>query len=435
MSRAKGVAVFVLTTAALPVGCAWSYGVVWRVHKEPGVPCADVLKAEVAISHRGDVQRMIVALTLEAPRNEQLLWLFPLPAPASQSRVTALRSFPRFFGHDPCWGGRAWIHAFLLVSRATQLYPMLFEHVFLPDPVAKLSYYPNRFRGRSAGVQANIVAAGSPEALSKAVAKRGLHASLATLSPFEFWLSRREPSAFVMATIEVRPRTGGGAAISGPSRACVFVEFPSSHAVLPVPPANVDGTGRRDSVVYVMDYVQAQCSAEMASTFESTYRYQSRFGPGVPASFLEGLPREQAPVTVVRFTGPLSGLGHTLRFLPAQPPGLAYAELVESLSSRATLTLLAHILLILAFSHLAAGLTGLLLFRRWRGYARLGALNLLSIVGMFIAMGRLRVLYGDGRTPTFVSRASRWKFCGLFSAVYVALTVLAGSILLLPFPK
>jgi len=421
--------------AVLPTGCAWSYGVVWEAREGVWAPCTGVVKSEIAISHRSDVQRMIVAVTLDTPRNEPLLWVFPLPVAASQSRVATLRSFPRFFGHDPCWGGRAWIHAFLLVSRATQLYPMLFEHIFLPDPVAKLPYYPNRFRGCRARAQASVVSAESRAALTSALAERGLHGSPATVSAFDPWLSRREPSAFVMATIEAGPHASEDAASSRHRRACVFVELPSSQAVLPMPPVAADAAGSHELVVYVMDYVRAQCSAKAASTFGSTYRYQSRFGPEVPSSFMEGLPREQAPVTVVRFTGPPAGLSHTLRFRPAPPPGLAYAELVESLSSHAALTLLAHALLILGFSHVAAGLTGLLLFRKWRGYARLGALNLLTIVGMAIAMSRLSSRYRAGRTPPFASPASRWQFLGLFSAVYVTLTILAGAVLLLPFGR
>ena len=423
MSRVRGVVAFAVATAALPLGCAWSYGVV-RGERDG----TRVLKSEVAISHRDGVQRMIVALTLDAPPDEQLLWVFPLPAPASQSRVTALRSFPRFFGHDPCWGGRAWIHAFLLVSRATQLYPMLFEHIFLPDPVAKLPYYPNRFRGHRAGVQTSIVAADSPAALSRAAVERGFRTSPTALSPFEPWLLRREPTAFVMTTIAAGPCRGGDVAKSGPSRACVFVEFPSSHAALPVPPANVGATGSRDLVVYVMDYVQAQCSTETASAFESAYRYQSRFGPGVPDSFLAGLPREQAPVTVIRFTGPLSGLGHELRFRPAHPPGLAYAELVESLSLHMGHAWAARLALILALSYMGAGTAGLLLFHKWRQYAWLGILNLLTIVGMAVIVYRRR-----SHQPSFRTQTAVWQFCGLFSVVYVLLTILAGYLLLLPF--
>lgn len=434
------VSALILLAALASAGRAWGCGVAFRENRGNDTARVHPARVDAAISHRNGVQRMIVALTAAPARAERLLWVFALPAEASRVRVEPLDAFLRFYGHDPCWGGRAWIHAFLLVSRATQIYPMLFERLFLPDPGPSLRSHSNRFRGSRADVHAEAVAADSAAALVDASAARGFHLPADAFAPLEAQFASAPSRTFVVAVAEPPARSLAhkaelprGHQDADASRVCLFVEFPTGRATCPLPVQAGHGVSLRDFTIYVMGYVKPQCASELAGDWEVLYRFQSRFGPDAPDAFRRGLPPERIPCTVIRAASSGSYRGSEIRLTPTRPIGIAYAEFVESLSFHIGLEWLVRILLILCFSYLSAGIAGMVLFGEWRGYAAFGLMNLLTIVGLTVA-ARCRYARPDRDRPgaRFASRASAMRFCALFSLVFVALTVLAGFVLLLP---
>jgi hypothetical protein len=68
------------------------------------------------------------------------------------------------------------------------------------------------------------------------------------------------------------------------------------------------------------------------------------------------------------------------------PPNVAYARIIDSVWPGAFLFL--DIVVVLILSYVSAGLSGLILFRKWKPYARLGFANLATIVAINVAIGR-----------------------------------------------
>jgi hypothetical protein len=82
-----------------------------------------------------------------------------------------------------------------------------------------------------------------------------------------------------------------------------------------------------------------------------------------------------------------------------------------------------------AISYLSAGVSGLLTYRKWRGFAEFGFLNLLSIIAMGIVMNYKK----GGISEMF--RQNKWKariFLAFFSVMVVLLSFALFAMLKMP---
>ena len=277
--------------------------------------------------------------------------------------------------------------------------------------------------------------------LADCIGRAGIGVPADVLTPLSVYLG--EGRAMVLATMAA---PGGhlsrkaGATDGGRPGAlrqlCLYAEFPSKQVVFPMPLQRPGQASSRAVSLYVMDYVRPTCAAAAADGLQLQYRFQSRFGRGVADAFKRGLPSEHIPYTLVRFPGSRPGSSLDLRFTPGRPASIAYAESVESLALNVGSAVLTGAAAVACLSYVSAGLSGLLLFGLWRGYARLGLCNTLTIVGVAIAVHRERVRRDRyQQLPRFATSASATGFCALFSAIYVALSAAVQLLLMLPLGR
>ncbi len=351
----------------------------------------------VAIAYRDGVQRMLVYVPLAAGAT----WVMPVPARARDVRVSICQGFPRFSGHDAYWGARCWVHGFLMVARATQIYPMFFEFAFLP---------PRPHGGHSPWRQATI----PREHLSVRVAKAGdpaLPEGEGLLKPY-----LTGEHAFVVLTAKDEP-----APTRLPRAACVYVEFPAPRPICPLWARQKGAQGI--GLVYVMGYVRPV--RPLGKGWSIKRDILSRFSPHTPARFKEGLPVERIAHTTFQYDAPAGWPARDIEFERHRPRGIAFAKSIESLSYGPFGSLLTALAVAGFLAYVSAGLAGLLLHRRWWGYARLGLWTCLTVVGMGLVLAYQTAHPAPGRAPRFRSRGAAIGFCVLFSAIFVALSVVA----------
>ena len=91
------------------------------------------------------------------------------------------------------------------------------------------------------------------------------------------------------------------------------------------------------------------------------------------------------------------------------------------------------IALVAVLSYVAAGVSGVLLYGQWKGYARLGLWNLLTLVGLVLAIRHVPGERGE-KLRSVVTRRGRptTKFWHLFTVLYLVLAVALHLALLGP---
>ena len=121
------------------------------------------------------------------------------------------------------------------------------------------------------------------------------------------------------------------------------------------------------------------------------------------------------------------------------PPNVAYARIIDSVWPGAFLFL--DIVVVLILSYVSAGLSGLILFRKWKRSARIGFANLATIVGLYFAIrsalrsGRLLVNCENSSSacqPSLSEETVRRKarrFLFLFTLFFLLGTVLLQALL------
>lgn len=88
------------------------------------------------LSCDGTTQRMLIAIELDRPdsaTNSRALWLLPIRAAAADVKMDLMKDMPRLVGHDPRKQASDWFYQLGAITRLTQVWPMLFDSLFLPS--------------------------------------------------------------------------------------------------------------------------------------------------------------------------------------------------------------------------------------------------------------------------------------------------------------
>jgi len=173
----------------------------------------------------------------------------------------------------------------------------------------------------------------------------------------------------------------------GARQPALYLEFPTNRAYYPLRPTRVYGDGVIPIRLYVSGYVDPQAPARISG--ETKTRYYERDEPVEkgPTKFLQSLPPSPFAYTAISIRAPARDFTDDIWFAPREePPSFKLAQLMLRIGPM--IFLLAPIL-ILIISYVAAGLVALWVGKPWSRFAALGFWNLLTAVGLWVALGRL----------------------------------------------
>jgi hypothetical protein len=333
------------------------------------------------------------------------------------------------------------IHANMMLVRATQIYPLCFETIlllhasFAHDQVEKW------------GIRAETITAKSVDDLATYLREKKTGIAKQHLTTFEPYLN--ENYVLVVAWIASREQVlkefPDHDLRWGERRPCLFVAFPTERAFYPLRPTRLYGNEITPVRLFVVGHMQAHTAPALAKLLRVSYCEQSD-PPKSPPRFTEGLPAGKFPYTGIRLDTAAEEFTDDLYFSPVKedPPGVAYARLIDSAWLGTLLVL--DVVVVVVLSYVSAGLSGLILFRRWKGYALIGLANLATIVGLYVAIRiaaksqRLFVTSQDGSRATGQTgwrektgvRRKTGRFLLLFTLFFVLGTVVLQLILRLP---
>jgi hypothetical protein len=401
---------------------------------------------EAVIINRDGIQTMRIAVKLNLDASERAVWIFPIPASPGEGKVDISDNFPQLRGRDPRQSVKQSITDLTLISACTQIYPILPAALFMP------SLLRGRERGSIEqsldkwGMHCEVVRVESIEGLRALLKKADTNIVTEQIKSFEPYCSKDWALVLAWVTSETEllrqfPDYKEKQYLSYGRVPCVDVRFPAARPFYPMRPTGGYGSKAVYVRLYIMDYMQIAPECRIASLADIRHFKQSA------ADLKESAPEllkffspetAEIPYTRVTFNAEASKYVDDLWFEPTQPKGMKYAEVIEAFLFSPWLEALALLLNIGVLSYLSAGLAGLIVVGKWRGYAQLGLWNFLSLYGMYIIVRNLQDERGEklrGEIKPILGTditTYRRGFLFAFSVFFMVMTIGLGVIFQLP---
>jgi hypothetical protein len=369
------------------------------------------------INWHDGIQQMAVSMRLTPDMNS--LWIFPLKCESSQVKFSQTKNFPQFYGADFRETAANTLDYVNYAVIATQLWTIPLCHFWAECPDSNFGYRSSEVDQN--GVHIELLKADSVPELAVQLKERGRYMQETALANYAKYLNKEYSLLAVWRESNEPNIMQSNSRRSHRQRACIYVEFPSEKPSY-LMPQKFGGRGRFSLTLTGFWQIaeQEQSKAVQCNQFVS-------LNANVPDSFKQSLPQKNIPFTTFSLVGESNSVPNELALVSGRLKGTAYTDAVSKMSC---LELTALGLAVLAvISYFSAGISGLLIYRKWRGYAELGFANLLSIVAMGIVMNYKK----GGIYEAF--RQDKWKprlFLAFFSVIVALLSFALFAMLKMP---
>ena len=393
---------------------------------------------KAVVLHRNGTEKLVIAISLDLEDEDNAVWIFPVPGSPDQVKLDVLNAFPVFHGKDVLQEGRASLRALFPGVRATQIYPLILE---LGTSAGRMGGVSRHGEVEKWGIHAETVTASSVDDLASYLETKEVRIPSKSLATFDTYLS--DEYTLVLAWISSRAELlrefpqyepqrdrSGELAPRWPS---LYVEFPTERAFYPLRATSGYGNTTIPLDVWVVGHVKVDTSVSLAQKLSVSHYVQKSYPKGIPDQFGDALPWKDIPYTRVSIYTAARFLEDDLWFSAGAPIGARYAHAITALSETPVAITLVGLFIVVALSYLSAGLSGLALLGKWRGYARLGFWNVLTLVGLIIAVRRTdSEMWKRADGATAERDAPRMGFCIAFTFTYLILSIILQLILRFP---
>jgi len=375
---------------------------------------------------------MVIAIDIDLEEAEEAVWIFPIPAPGSRAKLDVVDSFPGFSGDDVMEEAAEDIDDLTMLAMATQIYPLAYlAGAGLTagggkDAVAQYAEIEKW------GIHADLVSANSVDDLDAYLREKKATLAREELTAFETYLSAEH--ALVVVWIadreEVRrqfPQYGERHAGLSGRTPCVYVEFPTELPFYPMRPTSAYGDAVIPVRLFIVGFVEPRAASSLARRMKVSYCVQRRLPSGAPPDFMDGQ-RHRGRYTAVSIDAPAREFTEDLRFGPARSFGLGYARWVSGIDAPPIRALIL-VAFVAVLSYVSGGVTGVILRKRWKASAAVGLLNVMSILGVVLA------LYQSEPSVRARFEGARTAFVVVFSLTYMALTLIVRCLLMAPLGR
>jgi len=372
----------------------------------------------VMINWHDGIQQMVVSPRLTPETNS--LWIFPLKCKSEHVKFSLTKNFPHFYGADCREIARNVLANVNYAVIAAQLWtiPLCYFWAERPD----YSFSPGMSGVvDSNGVHIELLKADSLPALAQQLKERGKSIQETELGTYAKYLNKEYSLLTVWREGNEPNTTQSDFRPSYRRRPCIYVEFPSEKPFYPM----AHKSGRYGRLSLTLTGFWQIAGQEQSNAFQCNQQISQDVN--VPDSFRSSLPQKNIPFTTFSLFGEGNRMQNDLIFVPGRLEGVAYADAVSKMSYLELIPL--GLIALAAVSYLSAGASGLLTYRKWRGFAEFGFFNLLSIIAMGIVMN-----YKKGGISE-IFRQNKWKariFLAFFSVIVVLLSFALFAMLKIP---
>lgn len=468
--RIPGIVVFLLLVCPTFVAAD---GMAFFYRPASSLEPLEVGEQRAIIGHKDGIQRMFIAINVDNPPSAEdasraAVWMFPVPGSPASADVDVTDYVPDLTGKDVERAFRMEMKGAIWVPLASQPHLVPFALFFLGAHASKgmlegtLGVTTHKKVERW-GIHGELITADSVEHLADYLRKKRVEMEAERLSPFAPYLS--DKYALVVAWISSYEELVGKfpqfAGRQGNKQPSLYVEFPTDRPFYPMRPTS--GYGKKVVTVslYLVGLVTPDTSSWPASEKKAMFpdvnyyagereefhkRYRAFFSAQEKGSdpslnnnatdgkrkpierFLEAIPEGDVPFTRVSIRAPAENFTQDLWFSPNVRVQVMH-YIVSSVWAQASVVTL----LLVVFSLVSAGVSGMLVFGKWKPWVRIGLWNCLTIVAVVIATWVTR---RDHDREVEASNALRhWDSLVFGALVCVPLLKLFGTFYLFAFPS
>jgi hypothetical protein len=396
---------------------------------EPNESDANSVRSQSSRTHRGyrservminwhdGIQQMVVSPRLTPDTNS--IWIFPLKGESEKVKFSLTKNFPNFYGADSREIARNVLTNANYAVIATQLWTI--PLYYFRDEHSDYRFSPG-MQGvvDSNGVHIELLKADSLPALAQQLKERGRSMQEAELEAYAKHLNNEYSLLAVWRDGNEPNIMQSGLRRSYHRRPCIYVEFPSEKPFYPM----IQKSGRHGRLSFTLTGFW-QIAGQEPNAFQCS-QFISQ-DANIPDSFKSSLPQKNIPFTNFSLFGRDNVIQNDIVFVSGRLKGMAYADAISKMSYLELIPL--GFIALAVISYLSAGISGLLTYRKWQGFAGFGLLNLLSIVAMGIVINYKKT----GISETF--RRDKWKpriFLAFFSIIVVLLSFALFAMLKIP---
>lgn len=403
---------------------------------------------DALIAYENGMQKMILSIGFEHSGNSDAVWIFPVPAEPDRIAIDILRDMPRVTGDEISGLARENLDAIHHGMLATQLYPL----IFMPSaggnlsnrvgatPDADFQSTENMGGGvvvhehiEREGITTELITARTAGAIYEYLSDKGLDLDEGSIPVLETYIG--EEFSFVTSWIGYGDSTYRYNQATVGTRG-VYVTFPTDRIYYPLIPTSVYDSKIVPATIRVIGHVTPDLYPDIVNYTYTAYYINGHYtAPSPPPDFYTGGTRgniREFVYTKIDLTSPSKFLTEDLWMRPGVPPGKAFALLT------ATHPIPTGIFLALVASLLAGLIAGIITLRKtgmkpWT-YTILGLANLLSIIGLIIAVSFVRTgplpdsknkIIDELRNKGYFSR----RFVGFLLFFYSAIFFIYGFII------
>jgi len=382
-----------------------------------------VNEQRAVIAHKDGMQRMFIAINLENPPSAKdpsrsAVWIFPVPGTPDRADVDVTAFFPELTGHDV----KSQFDDLMQVARwapmGTQPHFLLLALISRAAGVAGWQGAPGVTTHKEVdrwGIHAELISADSVDRLADYLRKKNVEVAEELLQPFTPYLSDKYVLVvgWISSYEEVIRSFPEHKSKEGAKWPSLYVEFPTEKAFFPMRPTSAYGKNKIDVTLYFVGSLTPDMSSWTPAEKQAMHPY-IKYCAGEKAfldrayrdflitqskglketadkgaatgqreavkKFMTALPEGPLPFTRVHISAPAENFTQDLWFVPS-PLG----SIMHFVVSSPWILAPGAIFLLLCLSYVSGGISGRLVFREWKPWARTGLWNCFTIIGLVIA--------------------------------------------------
>lgn len=339
------------------------------------------------IAHKDGREWMLLAVNFNLADDTKAFWLFPVPGKPKDIRTEVVDVFPRITGLKPTINAQMKFMTLFGAQMLSQPYTWPFMCCMSSLGTGGKDIDVHSVVEKH-GLRIETLSAETANALAGYLKEKQIDMAVSELTAFSDYLNEQYSLVFVeISSIEdllkqfpdyknfLRGEDGRWP--------CVFVEFPSEKIFFPLKPTGFY-EGPIKIIVKVLDNVKNE--QELNDHWHSDYYRQIITEESLPDVFKPYVTEEPLNYTSFNYYGEAAELTDDLWMMPFVPRNIKYAQFVDSFSligGGYGMVGLGFLLFLLQ-SWACAGLTGLILFGKWRSYAVLGLGNVVTLFGVYL---------------------------------------------------
>lgn len=231
-----------------------------------------------AINYEDGKEKLVIAVKIDQIKDDEVVWIVPVPAKPEDVKINILKDFPRFAGSDVNLIAQEDVNHFSQITRMLVFLNQVWTlPLFYTEGVSTFSQITLGgvevyAEVEKEGILTQVVTAETSEGLYTYMRNKGVSVSETSIPVLDNYIGKNY--SFVVSWLTGTGKSGN---YNVPA---IFVEFPADKIFYPLKPTSIYGARGVPVVIYIVGFVKP----EFYDDIEEYARYKYFYGGSAPPS-------------------------------------------------------------------------------------------------------------------------------------------------------